>query len=157
MSRGMGKLQRAVRDLVADRGRSPIGTIAWQVALNEGAVTPNDDIDGEVYNGILRAARSLVQGPHAELTTSEAVFKTLDEFIEMYPDRTKSGATRQLRQHLLPRVRDYLKQRPARSPIRTEDWVLGRSDSAHREAIARHADKLDRLLGGRRRARPTTQ
>ncbi|WP_437957434.1 hypothetical protein WME76_39960 [Sorangium sp. So ce119] len=107
---------------------------------------PHDDIEGEVYNNTARATKRLALGEGARLQRTMGSFLTLDALVKSYPDRTKFGRVRQMRQQLLPHIRGYLKREPPRSPIATEDFILGDADSPHRATIKSQWPAIEPLL-----------
>jgi len=146
MSRGPGKLQKAVLVLLKKRGPLPLHTIVWEVALATGVVSPRDNTDGEVYNNNRRATIELASGKDAQLKKTEGLFLTLDDLLKGYPDRTKSGTVREMRQRLLPYIKSYLKWHLPRPEIATEKHVFGRAGSMRRAAVASRWPALEPLL-----------
>jgi hypothetical protein len=140
MSRGAGRTQRAIEEVLVDHGgRLPLSTLVWEVAAREGVVGP-EGLDDTIYNGIWRAAKKLrgrTTDDGAVIQRVERPILDLDELQRWCPDRTHSAAVRAMRRKLLPHVPGFLAQTGVKlKPIDTEDYVWRTSSFFHRHRDA---------------------
>ncbi len=124
MSRGAGRIQRAILETLREAGGElPLSSLAWEVAEREG-LADDGNLDQSVYNNVLRAAQALARAPSeraSALRRELRAITTVREMCRWFPDRTKLGKIRQMRKKLLPHVKAFRgKQKVGR--IQPEDY-----------------------------------
>src|SRR5688500_9106133 len=100
MSRGLGRLQKAILDQVNEHGLTTVESIRWTVREED------DDMNlgfGDI-NAVKRAVESLVARSRVKHT--ERPLQSIDECIAHYPGKTLKAAIRRLRIDLLPALRE---------------------------------------------------
>ncbi len=149
MSRGSGRVQRAILDRLEVHGPMQANELCWQLADAEGKIR----IDGEIaeirqgaivkpfYSAFNRALSGLRE--KGKVTVVPTKLTGLDEVIRVYPFKTTDLATRELREKLLPAIPAYLtslnknrwKRREKFSLTENESYLVGMLSEDERQAF----------------------
>lgn len=151
MARGIGKLQQLILDTLRRLAKPvPLATLIWEVAHAEDVLDPaSGDIPEQIYKNVHEAARSLLNPRRALVTERKARFRSLDELIRVYPDRTRSARIRSMRRRLLKYIPLYIEKKgPKRSIADIEMAVFVREFEweKHRTEATRSWQRIERSL-----------
>lgn len=132
MSRGLGRLQRDIRDyLAAASGPITFETMRWGLFEHKSpdassARLRNGKLPGSWNSSLSRALDGLAAG-NSGVTIERRRLESIDEFVEHYPGKSLVAKTRQLRIGLLPglaRIAGTGKHAARYSMAENERWYL---------------------------------
>lgn len=125
MSRGLGRLQLAIRDRVDEYGPTAVESIRWYMRdPDEGT-----DLGVATINAVNRAVKGLVA--RKLLKHSERPLQSVGECISHYPGKTLKAAVRRLRINLLPALLE-----PANCGAMDLRYSLADNEKFHYEGLS---------------------
>ena len=113
MSRGPGKIQQAVFDVLKE-GEKTVGEVQWKVAESLGRVIVNPE--GKVIDPTFCKSfhRAIATADESRLKSNRRPLRTIEDVVEHYPYHTHVQEVRDLRCLCLPYLKAFLKDRRLR-------------------------------------------
>lgn len=129
MSRGPGRLQRAVLDSLPHDAPISVDELCWQLALRGNRCSPRwepeevaRDLPKTFYVSFRRAVLGLARSK--SIWIERRKLENIEELVRYYPNKTRFVRRKTLRERLLPRLAEYIGRSVGRFSIAENEAFL---------------------------------
>lgn len=143
MSRGLGAFQWRLLRAVHE-GIEQVNVLCWHLATAGGHLTEQGDITGSYYSQFRKALKALAP---EHLVLEQRFLTGFDELERYYPSRSRLASVKNLREKLLPELRNYVESRPPRYGLaENERHLLQHLPEEQRASAKQRWEELRDLL-----------